>query len=201
MTKPSNSNAPARRSSLWLVAALLAGSALIRATESCSDLIFLAAQASQAEEAEGEKMDPPAGNGPESVDLAEILEELAIREERVAAREALMEDRMAALALAVTQIERGLKALEEAENDLRATMALSATAAEDDLARLTAVYESMKSKEAAILFEEMSPDFAAGFLARMRPDAAAAIMAGLEPATAYSISVVMAGRNANAKTE
>jgi flagellar motility protein MotE (MotC chaperone) len=47
----------------------------------------------------------------------------------------------------------------------------------------------------------MTPEFAAGFMARMRPDAAAAIMAGLEPATAYSISVVIAGRNARVPTE
>ena len=50
-------------------------------------------------------------------------------------------------------------------------------------------------------FEEMTPEFAAGFMARMRPDTAAAVMAGLEPATAYSISVVIAGRNARVPTE
>ena len=44
----------------------------------------------------------------------------------------------------------------------------------------------------------MEPDFAAGFLGRMRPDAAAAVMAGLTPETAYSISVILAGRNATA---
>ena len=55
----------------------------------------------------------------------------------------------------------------------------------------------MKPKDAAALFEEMSPEFAAGFLGLMRADAAALIMTGLEPTTAYSISVILAGRNAN----
>ncbi|NHX27768.1 hypothetical protein HA397_27890, partial [Escherichia coli] len=85
-----------------------------------------------------------------------------------------------------------------AEDSLRATLTLAETAAESDLARLTAVYENMKPKDAAGLFEQMSPDFAAGFMGMMRPDAAAQIMAALDPATAYSISVVLAGRNARA---
>jgi flagellar motility protein MotE (MotC chaperone) len=44
----------------------------------------------------------------------------------------------------------------------------------------------------------MDPDFAAGFLGRMRPAAAAGIMAGLSPQKAYTISVLLAGRNAQA---
>jgi flagellar motility protein MotE (MotC chaperone) len=56
----------------------------------------------------------------------------------------------------------------------------------------------MKPKDASLLFERMSPDFAAGFLGRMRPDAAAAIMSGLPPELGYSISVLLAGRNADA---
>ena len=70
--------------------------------------------------------------------------------------------------------------------------------AEDDLVQLTSVYENMKPKEAALLFERMSPDFAAGFLGRMRPEDAAAIMSGLPPELGYSISVLLASRNADA---
>ena len=55
--------------------------------------------------------------------------------------------------------------------------------------------------QAAALFQLMEPSFAAGFLGRMRADAAAAILAGLEPDLAYSISVVLAGRNANVPRE
>ena len=47
----------------------------------------------------------------------------------------------------------------------------------------------------------MTPEFAAGFIGRMRADAAAAIMAGLSPQAAYTISVILAGRNARAPTE
>ena len=108
-----------------------------------------------------------------------------------------MDIRQKALAVADEEIQRRLVVLEEAEKSLRSLLAIANTAAEDDLARLTAVYESMKPKDAAALFEKMEPAFAAGFLGRMRSDAAAGVMAGLTPETAYSISVILAGRNAD----
>ena len=80
-------------------------------------------------------------------------------------------------------------------------MATADKAAENDIGRLTAVYENMKPDQAAALFRLMEPSFAAGFLGRMRPDSAAAILAGLEPDLAYSISVVLAGRNADVPRE
>jgi flagellar motility protein MotE (MotC chaperone) len=61
---------------------------------------------------------------------------------------------------------------------------------------LTAVYETMKPKDAAALFEAMQPEFAAGFLGRMRPEAAGAILAGMSPEAAYAASLLLAGRNA-----
>jgi len=130
-------------------------------------------------------------------DVAAVLDALATRESRLAEREDHFAKRSVAMADAETQIERQLGMLEQAEARLESTLALAVNAAEDDLARLTAVYESMKPKEAALLFETMSPVFAAGFLGRMRPEAAAKVVEGLTPDVAYSISVLLAGRNAN----
>jgi len=47
----------------------------------------------------------------------------------------------------------------------------------------------------------MEPAFAAGFLARMNADAASALFSNLSPEKAYALSVLMAGRNANAARE
>jgi len=102
------------------------------------------------------------------------------------------------LDIAKVEIERRIVALEETENRLSATMERASTAAAKDIERLIQVYENMKPKETAALFEAMEPTFAAGFIARMRPDAAAGIMAGLDPNVAYTISVILAGRNAEA---
>ncbi len=119
------------------------------------------------------------------------------REARIEAQELQIAKRLKALNVADQKITERLAELQAAEENLRATLALSSTAAEDDLARLTSVYENMKPKTAAALFEEMAPEFAAGFLGRMRPDAAAAVMAGMTPEKAYSVSAILAGRNAN----
>ena len=102
------------------------------------------------------------------------------------------------LALVEASIAEDLQRLEQAEAELRATMAAADQAAENDIGRLTAVYENMKPKDASALFQAMEPAFAAGFLGRMRPEAAAKILAGLEPQAAYTISAILAGRNARA---
>ncbi|MGH1412577.1 MAG: MotE family protein [Pelagimonas sp.] len=134
-------------------------------------------------------------------DVMPLLKALNDREERIAKREEGIAVRMQALSVAEQEIERKLVALKTAEERLRDTMSLAQTAAEDDITRLTDVYANMKPKQAAALFEEMDPEFSAGFLARMRPDTAAGIMAGLSPSTAYTISVVLAGRNASVPKE
>lgn len=129
------------------------------------------------------------------------LAAIQAREARLAANEAAFLDRTRALEVAEATVAAKLDELRTAEESLLATMTRSESAAEEDLARLTAVYENMKPKEAAELFEQMDPEFAAGFLGRMRADAAAEVMAGLDPRVAYTISVLLAGRNARAPVE
>ena len=131
-------------------------------------------------------------------DIAAVLAALADRESRLKEREAFQAERSVALADAEREITTQLAALEQAEKELEQTLTLAASASETDVGRLTAVYENMKPKDAAKLFETMDPSFAAGFLGRMRPDAAARVVGGLSPEAAYSISVILAGRNANA---
>lgn len=137
----------------------------------------------------------------ENVDVTPLLAALQAREARVAERETAIDDRLRALAVAEEELSKRLTEVEDAEASLVAVLTLSETANDTDIGRLTAVYENMKPGDAASLFEEMAPDFASGFLVRMRPEAAAAIMTGLEPQTAYSISVIIAGRNANAPAQ
>lgn len=126
---------------------------------------------------------------------------LALLQEREAAlnkREEAIDDRMQALKLGEEAIKTRLAALEQAETELAATLALADKAAEEDLTRLTAVYEAMKPKDTALIFEAMEPEFSAGFLTRMRPETAGAILAGLSAEKAYAVSVVVAGRNSAA---
>ena len=130
--------------------------------------------------------DPPAA----------LAEALNAREAQVKLQEGALEDRKAALALAGQAIDQKLADLAAAEASLSETLSRADGASENDLSKLTSVYETMKPKDAAALFEAMAPEFAAGFIARMRPDAAAAVLSGMTSEAAYSISVLLAGRNA-----
>ncbi len=132
---------------------------------------------------------------------ASLATALSAREAAVSLGELALKDRIAALALAEATITQRLAELQAAEDALARTLSIADEAAEQDLARLTTVYETMKPKDAAALFETMAPAFAAGFLGRMQSQAAAAVLSGLKPETAYQISLVIAGRNAEAPTE
>ena len=133
--------------------------------------------------------------GPTEAELEKVLRVMQDREMALVTREKQIEDRMKALEIAEAAIEKKLAALVEAESALRDTVALADGASEQDLSRLTAVYDKMKPKEAAALFEAMDPTFAAGFLARMKPESAAGILSKVDPDAAYTISVILAGRN------
>ena len=113
-------------------------------------------------------------------------------------RAAALADRAQAVALGEELLANRLAELEAAESRLSELLARSSGAAEADLARLTRVYETMEPAAAAPLFEAMDPGFAIGFLARMSPESAARIMALLPADRAYTLSVLLAGRNLGA---
>jgi flagellar motility protein MotE (MotC chaperone) len=127
-----------------------------------------------------------------------LLETFKERESRLLEREAEIETNAQTLEIAEARVKAKVDELTEIEALLANTLALADKAAEDDLARLTSVYENMKPQSTAELFAKMTPGFAAGFLGLMQPAAAAAVMTELEPNIAHNISVMLAGRNANA---
>lgn len=180
---------PGSRGVLWILALFLAASGALRIGSEVG-LAFAKA---------GPDAPGTTGTAPPLVceqPPAALAAALTLREEKVAASESVLAERVAALALAEEAATARLAELESAESRLRGTLALADGAAEDDLLRLTAVYETMKPKDAARLFEAMTPEFAAGFLGRMRPDAAAAVFSGMSPQASYAVSAILAGRNA-----
>ncbi|ABG29997.1 hypothetical protein CEP88_11680 [Roseobacter denitrificans] len=184
------------RGSVLLICCLLIGSAAIRIGSEAGKAVatenpFPAPAISEAKE-------ESAGSEETKADFSKMLIAFQEREARIERLERQIDRRQKALEVADAEIEKRLQVLQDAENALRSMLAIADTAAEDDVVRLTSVYENMKPKVAAALFEEMEPAFAAGFLGRMRPDAAAGIMSGLTPNKAYTISVILAGRNAEA---
>jgi len=187
-------------SPIFLILLCFLMSGMIRIWDTGAAIAEEIAATSEEQEAATHQMSD-AASCPPQLDSEELLKairerqaQLDIAEERINTREQL-------LRVSKIKIDEQLGSLERAEEQLAATLALADQAAENDVQRLTAVYENMKPKEAAEIFETMDINFAAGFLMRMRPDAAAGIMTNLNSEAAYSISVVMAGRNVGAPTE
>ncbi len=187
---------PARRSprsALLAIGLLFVCSALLRLGDGVG-------RALASEPAAAEPSAATAGPDP-SAEIGQVLAALKQREDQVATRESRLADLEQNLALARSSVDARLAELEAAEKRLATTIAMADSAADEDISKLVAVYEAMKPKEAARLFEQMDPSFAAGLLGRMQPDAAAAVLAGVDPAKAYTISVVLAGRNAAAPAD
>jgi flagellar motility protein MotE (MotC chaperone) len=196
----------AGRGALVLLALLFASSGALRIGDGIGSALAESAKAQGNADEKGASMGgtmelSAEGGVPEAkpecpAPPEELVAALTAREERLLVQEAAVADREAALALADEAIKVRLEELRAAEEELRATLALADGAAEADISRLVAVYETMKPKDAARLFDAMEADFAAGFLGRMRPDAAAAVMAGMTPEKAYAVSAILAGQNA-----
>lgn len=140
-------------------------------------------------------------NGPAAHDrekMNEVIQMLNEREEKVKQLEQKVHLKEKILKETAKQINRRINELTKAEEKLRGTIVQVQTASESDLQKLTTVYESMKPKDAAQIFQAMDANFAAGFFALMQPTTAASIMSELDSDLAYTISAVLAGRNARA---
>lgn len=180
-----------RQRQRWVLTALglvFAASAVLRLGS--IDLAFAQAQDPPAEVA----LPSPAM----TQTLAAALREVEALHQALDRRTMALEDRESAVLRAQALVEAQLAELEAAEARLTALIALSDSAAETDLDRLTAVYETMPAAEAAAIFGQMDARFAAGFLTRMTPAASATLMAEMTPEQAYAVSVVIATRNAAA---
>lgn len=179
----------ARFGPLSVIIALLVFSAGLRVT-GAAGAAFASAETLAVEKPNVAKIDSNAE------DLVALLSSFQSRENEILQDEERLAKRSVELQKVESEISSKIEKLEVAEARLRELLAIADVAAEDDVTRLTSVYESMKPKAAATVFEQMPPAFAAGFLSRMQPASAALVMANLAPETAYAISVVFAGRNA-----
>ena len=183
----------AGQGALFIVAMLFATSGALRLGTGVGAAL---ARAEDEPEASVAGVDPLTCETPTA-----LSEALNLRADRLAAQEAALQDRLAALSLANAAITERMAQLQAIEEELKATIALADGAAEEDIQKLTAVYQAMKPKDAAALFETMAPEFAAGFLGRMPAESAAAILSGMSAEAAYGVSVIVAGRNARAPRE
>jgi flagellar motility protein MotE (MotC chaperone) len=111
-------------------------------------------------------------------ELAEQEEELQLRENLIEAAEHRLENRIAQL----EALEQRLQAATEAELEAR----------KEELRGLVTMYETMKPKEAARIFDRLQMDVLIDVVNAMNPRKMASILASMNPEAAQRLTIEMA---------
>ncbi len=125
-----------------------------------------------------------------------VLETLNADLARLNIRKKEITERESALSAIETKLATQMTAIEDVNSALQIKIDNLKSIANDDLKHLVGMYQTMKPKQAAEIFNSMDPAFSAGFLREMSSDKAGLIMANMEARKSYAISVIIAGRNA-----
>lgn len=137
---------------------------------------------------EGMKVDP---KGSSRSELA-ILERLAKRRDALGKREQELEMRDVLLKAAEKRLQKRVDELKALENSIRLATRKRDEQQREDLGKLVAMYESMKAKQAARIFEVLEQDVLLDIVKIMKPRKVAAILGQMNAASAGSLSLAIA---------
>ncbi|PHR91200.1 MAG: hypothetical protein COA69_11800 [Robiginitomaculum sp.] len=126
----------------------------------------------------------------------EVLETINNKMERLKLRETEISEQETAFAAIEQRLKKQLAVVETAKNALAKEINERTELAKNDIVHLTTMYEIMKPKKAAVIFDRMDSKFAAGFLREMKSAQAGQILAAMDATKAYEISLVIASRHA-----
>lgn len=138
------------------------------------------------EQVSNEPYEQPAGCEPR---LLQAIEE---RTRQLDARSSELADRASMLAAIEARAAEQVNAMKVQRQALETVLASVEKGTEVELTRLVKIYENMKPKDAARIFEAMPADVAAGFIRRMNESKSALVMGRLNAGHAYAITLAMA---------
>lgn len=137
---------------------------------------------------EGMKVDP---NQSSRSELA-ILERLARRREVLEAREGELDMRDALLKAAEKRLQQRVDELKALEQSIKLASRKRRDEQQEDLGKLVAMYQSMKPKQAAKIFEVLETNVLLDIVKIMNPRKVAAIMGEMNAASAGALSLAIA---------
>lgn len=129
-------------------------------------------------------------------EVVALVEELRIREDRIKKALAELDNKKAEIATARATLTSELRRLKDAGPSIARSRNNTQRAVDDDVARLVAVYEAMKPKEAAQVLASLPAKFSAEILMRVNPETGARIIAAIEPDKAAVLTTYMGARSA-----
>ena len=124
----------------------------------------------------------------------DLLQRLGERRAEIDRRAADLEQRAALLEAAETRIDEKIAELENLKESLEALLVQHDEQEERQLQSLVKIYESMKPKDAARIFEELDMVVLLEVIARMKERKTAPILAQMDPRRAKSITLELARR-------
>ncbi|WP_416899748.1 MAG: MotE family protein [Minwuia sp.] len=138
-----------------------------------------------------------AGRDPTTFSPAEIalLENLASRREEIEKRAAELDVRESLLAATEQRLDEKIADLKSLESRIENLVKKHDEAEEERMARLVTVYEKMKAKDAARIFEQIEMDILIDVAARMKEAKVADVMANMSAQRAQELTIELATRN------
>lgn len=121
-----------------------------------------------------------------------ILESLRSRRTELAKREEELQLRENLIEAAESRLENRITQLEALEKRLQATTEAELGARKEELRGLVTMYETMKAKEAARIFDRLQMDVLIDVVNAMNPRKMAAILAAMNPEAAQRLTIEMA---------
>ena len=125
-----------------------------------------------------------------------VLESLRKRREELDARDQALAMRENLLTAAEQRIDGKIEELKAMEARIQASIKEKEEADDERFAGLVTMYESMKPKAAARIFDLMDVDVVVGVARRMDPEALAKIVAAMEPGAAERVTIEIAQMSA-----
>jgi flagellar motility protein MotE (MotC chaperone) len=124
----------------------------------------------------------------------ELLQQLGVRREEIERRQRELEQREALLAAAEEQVNRKIAELEALRAAIEGLVVRYDEQEETQLSSLVKIYESMKPKEAARIFEQLDMVVLLEVIGRMKERKTAPILAKMTPDRAKTITLELAQR-------
>ncbi|CAO3407082.1 Flagellar motility protein MotE, a chaperone for MotC folding [Azospirillum largimobile] len=135
---------------------------------------------------------PLAPLGP--INNQELLQHFADRRAEIERRTKEMEQREALLAAAEKRIEQKVAEMEKTKADIQKLMAQGDEKQSAQLESLVKIYETMKPKEAARIFEELDMPVLLGVIQKMKEQKTAPILAAMDPVKAKEVTSALVER-------
>lgn len=144
--------------------------------------------------AAGPAADNPAPLGP--VKNEELLQHFAERRAEIERRTKEVEQREALLIAAEKRIDQKIQELDKVRSEIQKLMRQGDEKQAAQLESLVKIYETMKPKDAARIFEELEMPVLLGVIERMKEQKTAPILAAMDPVKAKEVTSALVERRA-----